>query len=180
MNPIEIIDRYYSQGALRDLLLAHSGAVAGKALSIIDRKGLTGIDRDFVYEAAMLHDIGIFRCDAPDIYCNGSLPYICHGVEGRMILESEGLPRHALVCEHHTGSGLTTGEIISQNLPLPHRDMLPTTPEERLICYADKFFSKSAGHPTAEKSLDRVRSSMARFNPEVLERFEALHAEFGS
>lgn len=178
MNPIHIIDKYYPDGKLRDLLLAHSRAVANKALSLIDHNRITDIDRDFVYEAAMLHDIGIFRCNARDIFCRGNLPYIRHGIEGRKILEGEALPRHALVCERHTGSGLTVEDIVSQNLPLPHRDMLPLTKEERLVCYTDKFFSKSADHPTLEKPMERIIASMARFSSDVLDRFYVLRAEF--
>ena len=129
-------------------------------------------------EAALLHDIGIIRCYAPDIRCEGELPYICHGVEGRRMLEAEGLPRHALVCERHTGAGLTVDDIISQRLPLPLRDMTPQTLEERLICYADKFYSKS-GDIRREKTLDKVIKSMERHGPDTLARFMALHKEFG-
>lgn len=145
---------------MRTILTVHSRLVADKALECARRRGLH-VDLEFVEEAAMLHDIGIIRCDAPDIHCPGELPYICHGVVGRQILEAEGLPRHALVCERHTGAGLTVEDIVNQNLPLPHRDMTPQTLEEKLICYADKFYSKS-GDLKAEKSLDRVRRSMAR------------------
>lgn len=93
------------------------------------------------------------------------------------MLEECGLPRHALVCERHTGAGLTVEDIISQNLPLPHRDMTPQTLEERLICYADKFYSKS-GDIRAEKPLDKVIRSMERHGPDTLARFMRLHEEF--
>lgn len=178
IDPIEIIRKYYKPGSqLYETLVIHSEKVRDKALECINRRGLE-VDKDFVASAAMLHDIGIFRCDAPDIYCTGSLPYICHGVEGRNILESEGLPLHALVCERHTGSGLTVEDIIRQNLPLPHRNMTPQTLEEKLICYADKFYSKS-GDIRAEKSLDRVLRSMERHGADTLSRFLALHSIFG-
>lgn len=174
----DIIARYYKDNSrLREILVTHSRLVADKALRCVEARGLD-VDREFVEEAAMLHDIGIFMCDAPDICCHGSLPYICHGVEGRRILEAEGLLRHALVCERHTGSGLTIADIEAQNLPLPHRDMTPRTTEERLICYADKFFSKS-GDITREKSLERVVASMARHGRDTLDRFLSLHREFG-
>lgn len=173
-----IIDKYYGKASrLRTILTVHSRLVADKALRCAENRGLQ-IDRKFVEEAAMLHDIGIFRCKAPDICCEGELPYICHGVEGRAILEAEGLPKHALVCERHTGAGLTVEDIISQNLPLPHRDMTPQTLEEKLICYADKFYSKS-GDIHAEKSLDKVRKSMQRHGADTLKRFEELHTMFG-
>jgi hypothetical protein len=47
---------------------------------------------------------------------------------------------------------------------------------ERLICYADKFFSKNAD--MKEKSLERVRASMSKLSPKTAARFEALHREF--
>ena len=56
--------------------------------------------------------------------------------------------------------------------------MLPISIEEKLICYADKFFSKS-GDPREEKSLDRVVRSMQRHGPETLARFMELHRMFG-
>ncbi len=68
------------------------------------------------------------------------------------MLEAEGLPRHALVCERHTGAGLTVDDIISQRLPLPLRDMTPQTLEERLICYADKFYPRAATSGARKRS----------------------------
>ncbi len=169
----EIIDRYYTPGSrLKEILTVHSMLVARKALECAERRRL-GIDAGFVEEAALLHDIGIIRCYAPDIRCEGELPYICHGVEGRRMLEAEGLPRHALVCERHTGAGLTVDDIISQRLPLPLRDMTPQTLEERLICYA------KSGDIRREKTLDKVIKSMERHGPDTLARFMALHKEFG-
>ncbi|WP_438590086.1 HD domain-containing protein [Duncaniella muris] len=46
--------------------MAHCRSVADLALEINRRKGL-GLDQAAVEEAAMLHDIGIFMCDAPGI-----------------------------------------------------------------------------------------------------------------
>lgn len=178
LNVNEIIDKYYQPGTpLHQTLLIHSTKVRDKALECIRRRSLE-VDTDFVAEAAMLHDIGIFRCNAPDIYCTGELPYICHGIEGRKLLDKEGLPRHALVCERHTGAGLTVEDIRNQHLPLPLRDMTPQSLEEKLICYADKFYSKS-GDIREEKSLERVIRSMERHGADTLRRFLDLHALFG-
>lgn len=174
----EITDKYCTPGTpLHETLTVHSEMVARKVMEIVRRRNLK-LDEEFAVEAALLHDIGIVRCDAPGIHCHGSLPYICHGTEGRRILEAEGLPRHALVCERHTGSGLTVQDIEAQGLPIPHRDMLPISIEERLVCYADKFFSKG-GDLREEKPLDRVIRSMAKFGPDSLARFMQLHHEFG-
>ena len=140
-----IIDQYYPEDtALRHILMIHSRAVMERALAICDRHRELNLDRNFIVEAAMLHDVGVFRCNAPGIFCYGSEPYICHGRIGAELLRQAGFPRHARVCERHTGAGLTSTEIIKQNLPLPHEDFLPETMEEKLICYADKFYSKSS------------------------------------
>lgn len=177
--PEDIICKYYSDNKeLLQLLLIHSRKVAQKALQIAGNSGRTDLDLKFVEESAMLHDIGIFRCNAPGIYCYGTKPYICHGEEGRMILEAENLPRHALVCERHTGSGLTAEEIANSGLPLPHRDMLPLSPEEKLVCLADKFYSKS-GDPAQEKTIENIMRSMQKFGDAPLRRFAELCREFG-
>ncbi len=174
----DLITKYYEEGsALLALLLTHSEMVARKALAVADAAKLD-IDRDFVYNAAMLHDIGIFKCDATGIYCYGKEPYIRHGVIGAELLRQEGVDEaYARVCERHTGAGLTAKEIAEAGMPLPHKDFLPETLEEKLICYADKFYSKS-GDPKEEKPLERVRKSMAKFGPDSLARFNSLHELF--
>lgn len=175
-----VLSKYYEEGsALLDLLLTHSEMVARKAIAVADSANLN-INRDFIFNAAMLHDIGIFKCNAPGIYCYGEEPYIRHGIIGGEVLRKEGLDEaYARVCERHTGAGLTAKEIAETGLPLPHLNLLPESLEEKLICYADKFFSKS-GDPKEEKSLDRVRKSMAKFGKDSLNRFDALHAIFTS
>jgi len=154
---------------LRHILLRHSQQVARLALSIADRHPELNIDEDFVREAAMLHDIGIFRCDAPGIECFGTEPYICHGRIGADLLRGEGFPDHARVCERHTGAGLTKEEILTQHLPLPAQDFLPETIEEKLVCYADKFYSKS--HLDRVKTVDKVERSLEKFGADGLNRF---------
>lgn len=166
-----IIDKYYGEGPsdLKTLLLTHSRQVARRALHIVDTHPDLGIDRQFVLEAAMIHDIGIIRCDAPGIFCYGADPYIRHGVDGGAMMRAEGYPRHARVCERHTGAGLSRDEIVRQQLPLPHVSLLPETMEEQVICYADKFYSKS--HLDHEKTIAEAEHSLAKFGEEGLERF---------
>ena len=176
-----IIERYYTPGNDDyNLLIKHSHQVAELALQLCRRliERRQPIDEDFVYEAAMLHDIGMFKTDAAGIYCFGTEPYIRHGMIGRQLLDDIGLFRHALVCEHHTGAGLAAREIIDQNLPLPHRDMLPTTLEEKVVCYADKFYSKA--HPDeSARPIDIVRSKLVKFGGGTIERFDAMIDFFG-
>ncbi|WP_449030498.1 HDIG domain-containing metalloprotein [Prevotella melaninogenica] len=165
-----IINKYYPEdNELRHILLVHSRAVADKALAIADRHPELSLDRQFIEEAAMLHDIGIVRCNAPGIQCFGTEPYICHGRIGAEMLRAEGFPRHARVCERHTGAGITCSQIIAQKLPLPQQDFLPETMEEKVICYADKFFSKS--HLDEEKTIEQAIASLSKFGEEGVARF---------
>ena len=173
----KIIDKYYSgDGDLRTILIIHSQSVVRKALQIVSLHPELNLDREFIEEAAMLHDIGIIKTDAPGIKCFGTEPYICHGILGAEMLRQEGLPRHARVCERHTGAGLSLNEIVSQNLPLPHQDFLPETLEEQVICYADKFFSKT--HLDREKSIEKAEKSIAKFGEEGLARFKQWEKMF--
>lgn len=168
---------YEPESPLWQLLHTHCELVAGKALECVRKHGLDA-DTEFIRESAMLHDIGIFRTYAPGILCTGTEPYIRHGVIGRELLDSLGLPKHALVCERHTGAGLTIDDIRNEKLSLPLRDMCPVTLEEKVICYADKFFSKS-GDFYREKSLPRVIDSMKKHGPDTLARFMEMHELFG-
>jgi uncharacterized protein len=152
--------------------------VAGKALAVAENVSDLYLDRKFLFEAAMLHDIGIFLTDAPEIGCFGYKPYVCHGYLGREIIEAEGLPRHALVCERHVGVGITREEIKERNLPLPVRDMVPGTLEEKIICFADKFFTKDRGTAPREKTVPEVIKSIAGFGAEKVGQFEGWLALF--
>lgn len=171
MNPFTIIDKYYpAGGALRDVLVTHSESVSRKSLSIAASHPELKLDEDFLYEAAMLHDIGIFLTYAPQIHCFGSKPYICHGYLGAELMKDEGYPRHALVCERHTGAGISLKEIVGRQLPVPHREMIPVSMEEQVICFADKFFSKTT--PGKEKDIRKARNSILKHGEEGATRFD--------
>ena len=177
MAPVDLIDKYYPEAnELKHILLTHSRSVADKALWIAARHPELPLDKEFLFEAAMLHDIGIFLTDAPGIYCFGDKPYICHGYLGAELVRSEGYPRHALVCERHTGAGLSLEEIIEQDLPVPHREMLPVSLEEQVICFADKFFSKT--RLDHEKNVEKARRSIERYGEAGLLRFNRWCEQF--
>lgn len=167
-----IINKYYGEddSKLKTILMKHSQSVAQRALQIVSRHPELNLDRQFVEEAAMLHDIGICCCNAPSIECRGTKDYLLHGRMGAEILRKEGYPRHARVCERHTGAGLTREDIERQQLPLPSQDFLPETLEEKLICYADKFYSKT--RLDKEKTIEEAARSLAKFGNEGVERFQ--------
>jgi uncharacterized protein len=180
IDPQAIITRFYPAGSYtRDLLLRHGELVGRKALDILDRAPWLDADREFLIQAAMLHDIGIGRTQSPELGCTGALPYVCHGVEGRTLLDELGLERHGLVCERHVGVGISADQTLRQHLPLPARDMLPLSVEERLICYADKFFSKT-DNGRQEKRIAEITAGLARHEADDVERFLLLHREFTS
>ncbi len=179
MDPEEIIRRHYAGHAeALEFLLRHSRRVAARALKVARRVEHLGPDIGFVQEAAMLHDIGIYLTDAPLLGCHGDKPYICHGYLGRELLEAEGLPRHALVCERHVGVGLTVEDIRKNNFPIPLRDMRPRSLEEEIVCYADKFYSKDGGSVKV-KPLYMVRSQIARYGGDKLAIFDGWLEKFG-
>lgn len=177
MDALAVINKYYPKDdELKHILLTHSRSVADKALWIADRHPELNLDRTFLEEAALLHDIGVFLTDAPGIHCHGSHPYICHGYLGSQLLQAEGFPKHALVCERHTGAGLSLNSILEQNLPVPHREMVPVSLEEQVICFADKFFSKT--HLDREKTVEKALKSIAKFGDEGTERFNVWLERF--
>jgi uncharacterized protein len=171
MDPLQVILKYYKpRSKAYNILVTHCRVVAEKALKIAEKHKELMADSNFIQEAASMHDIGIFKTNSPQLFCYGEYPYLCHGYLGSELLVSEGYPEHALVCERHIGVGITTEEIISNNLPLPLRDYVPLSVEEQIICFADTFFSKS-GDLMREKSIDEVRKSIKRFGNSHLARF---------
>ena len=179
MEPNRIIEKYYKpETRSYHILIVHSSLVAEKSLEIAHRLEHLSPDTQFISEAAMLHDIGIFLTNEPSIGCYGENPYICHGCLGRELLEHEGLYRHALVCERHVGVGITSEEIARKQLPLPKRNMEPVTLEEKIICFADKFFSK--GSFKKEKTLEQVRSQIQTYGEDKLQRFDEWASTFRS
>jgi uncharacterized protein len=173
MNPLEIIAEFYEPGSkLYQMLVRHGEQVANKAIDVAERVPHLKPNLDFIKEAAMLHDVGIFETNTPGLGCSGKHPYVCHGYLGRKVLEKKGLPQHALVCERHVGIGITAEEIKFNNLPLPQRDMVPISIEEQIICFADKFFSKNSEMNSREKSLEDILNTLRRYGPEKVNRFQ--------
>ena len=199
MDYLALIHRYYPEdNALRRMLLHHSRQVCARALQIVERHPELGANRNLVEAGAMLHDIGIFLTDAPGIHCHGTAHYILHGSLGAQLLRNEAkqLKKEkqqadqlkeeqpqalqlqeelhfyealARICERHTGTGLTRQTIIERGLPDPQQDLLPETIEEQIICYADKFYSKS--HLERERTIPQTLHSLEKFGDEGVEKF---------
>ncbi len=148
-----------------DKVLAHSKAVQKIALRIAEK--VRGVDRDFISIASLLHDIG--RFDYPP-----GKGTIMHGVRGAQILREEGIDdRYALVCERHLGAGITKEEIRRQKLPLPVKDYVPLTLEEKIITYADLLLKGEKEVPF-EEMLDKYRKELGE---DVAKQLIWLHDE---
>ena len=175
--PEKITEYFYTAGTpLRRMLEKHSGQVRDKALSVLAASGMN-LDEELISNGAMLHDIGIIKCHAPSIHCEGTEPYIAHGIIGAAMLRQYGadngleLEPYARMCERHTGSGITAAEIRNRALPVPEADYLPESAEEKLVCLADKFFSKSGD--MQEKTITEIRKA-AKFGEDSLARMDGL------
>jgi len=173
-----LIKKYITDDWARFVYVSHVSLVTAKALKIAKGLGLNSEQLRFIEEAAMLHDIGIVKVNAPDIGCHGELSYICHGVEGRKILESEGLAQHALVAERHTGVGIPVSQIIERNLPLPQRDMLAVSLEEKIISWSDLFYSKTPHKLLHEKTLQEAFDSIKGYGQDSIDRFREWEKDF--
>lgn len=179
MKLLKIIQKYYQiDSKSYQFLVEHSKAVTKKAIEIAKKVPHLNPDLKFIEEASMLHDIGIFLTNVPEIECFGKKPYICHGYLGRKILEKEGFPKHALVCERHIGVGISISDIEEQKLPIPKRDMLPISIEEQIICFADKFFSKNEEFLYKEKSINKIKNGLLKFGNDKTKIFDEWIKKF--
>lgn len=170
MNVREIIDKYYPvDDELKEIYMVHAHKVADLSLELAGKHPELNMDMQFIEEAAMLHDLGIFLTDAPRIHCYGKAQYLCHGYLGAELLRSLGYERHARVCERHTGTGLLKEQIEANGWDLPLKDFVPETLEEQLICFADKFYSKTKYLHTP-RTFEQVVESMSKISDESAEK----------
>ena len=69
IDPILLIEKYYVKGSnLYTILVNHSEHVKNKALEVARNHPELNMDLQFIAEAAMLHDFGIYLCLAPRIF----------------------------------------------------------------------------------------------------------------
>ena len=174
-----ILKKYYAEGTQAyEIIITHSRQVTRKAMNVLLQHPELKVDVAFVLEAAYLHDIGVFLCDAPAIECYGTHRYIEHGYLGADLLRKEGLTRHALVAERHTGVGITKSQIEQENLPLPRdRHYEADSLEEKIVSYADKFYSKT--HLDEEVINKKIVKKLMQHGEDAVKRFEEWNEMFG-
>ena len=179
INYLEIINQFIKPTSFTyKIYLIHVVLVTKKALEIACRLNLSLDQKNFIEEAGMLHDIGVIKVKSSKMDCQGDFPYVCHGVEGGKILKSLNLKPHALVAERHIGVGVSKEDIESQNLPLPLRDMTPQTLEEKIITYADLFFSKRENILWQEEKPEKIIMELRKYGQNKEKIFLAWQHEF--
>jgi len=175
MNCIEIATRHIP-ARLWKTFFVHSVLVTQFSLQIAEKLGLDDKTKKFIEEAAMLHDIGIGKVSMDTRDAQTKPPYILHGLFGEKILADLGYPLHAAVCRNHIGVGLSKEIILKNKFPLPACDMLPSTLPEKIITYADLFFSKTDIYH--KRSFAEVKSKISSYGKEQLDELQVLHKRF--
>lgn len=154
---VELLRKYAPNNEAFNIVLSHSKKVQEIALRL--SKGIKGIDLDFIKTAALLHDIGRFRCWSDELTEEQRKEKIRHGIQGGEILRKEGLSRHAKVAERHIGAGITKKDIKEQKLDLPLKCYIPLTKEEKIIAHADNF-TEGANEIVFKKVVDRFEKEL--------------------
>jgi uncharacterized protein len=109
-------------------VIEHCKLVSAFAVEIAKacQKKQHNVDVSLVEISSLLHDIGRSKTHSVD-----------HALEGGKIARAFNLPESvALIIERHAGGGISKEE--AKKLGWPVRDYLPTTLEEKIVCYADK------------------------------------------
>lgn len=158
-----------------DSVWKHCHIVRRIALQVADDWHPT--NKELINAGALLHDIGVYR-----LYQDGTMGkknYITHGLLGYKLLKEEGfgeaICRFALL---HTGVGITKEDVEKDKLPLPARDYVPETDEEKIVAFADKFHSKSEP-PTFNSVQWYIEYLGKKFGEHKVNLFNEMLNEFG-
>lgn len=119
----ECINLMRNVGCSEDVI-CHCKAVRDVALKIAEK---TDANMQLVEAGSLLHDIGRSQTHG-----------INHAVIGARIAKKLGLSEEIIgIIEHHIGAGLTAN--VAKSLGLPHKDFMPKTLEEKIVCHADNL-----------------------------------------
>jgi len=75
------------------------------------------------------------------------------------------------VCERHLGGGVTEEDVKEKGLPIPPKDYLPETIEERIIAYADNLLFDDK----PKDSVDVVKRFTKELGSKIGARVKKLH-----
>ena len=118
-------------------IVTHCETVAKVSLRLagaFHTRGLK-VDADAILAGALLHDIGRTQTHT-----------VQHGYAGATILAEEGVDSIVVeIVKRHVGAGIASEEAAS--LGLPAGDYVPSTLEERVVCFSDKMVSGDVVRP---------------------------------
>lgn len=174
----ELHKKYAPSESVLNLVWTHSEIVAAIALEIVEAHPELTVDKELVLKGALLHDIGVYCTEPCPCHREGSEenkePYIKHALIGAEIARKEGFSEEIVnIIERHTGVGITKEQIIRDNLPLPHKDFVPETLEEKIVAYADNFHTKKPRF----KSYEEIKQNLEEYDKaygEILDEWKAM------
>lgn len=168
--------KYAPSEAAFELVFTHCQIVWQLAKLILAHSSIV-VDRDLVKAGCLLHDIGVYELYLPSGHIDHA-NYIKHGALGYAVLRREGYSEKLCrMAAHHTGVGLTKKDVIEGNLPIPAKDYLAETIEEKLVMYADKFHTKT--NPPKFMQAATYRQKVSQFGEDKADTFDQLTREFG-
>jgi len=154
-----------SESGCSKRVIAHCNAVSNLAVKFANsckERGLK-VDVELVEVGALLHDIGRSKTHSVD-----------HGIVGGEIARSLNLPESIIsIIECHIGGGITADE--AETFGWPIKNYLPTTLEEKIVCYADKLIKGLKVIPI-EKTLHTLSIELGENHPAIA-RIKMLHEE---
>ena len=159
---IELLKKHSNSEESFQKVLAHAKAVQKVAIRIAEK--VKGIDMYKIKIGSLLHDIGRFSCPPGKDTCR-------HGLIGGEILRKEGFDDLAPIAERHLGVGIRKEDIIGQKLPLPGKDFVPETREEKIITHADNLIFDSR-EGTFEEVIERYREELGEGYVERLNKLK--------
>jgi uncharacterized protein (TIGR00295 family) len=163
-NEQEAIEFHKRAGSNKEII-DHCKAVANVARKLADRFSEKGIkvDKESVYAAALLHDIGRTRTQT-----------VHHGHIGAEIIREFGADEKiARIVSRHVGAGITEEE--ARNLGFPPGDYVPETLEEKIVCFADKIVGEGNQIVPLRVEIEKFRARGLDYH-----RLEALKASLAS
>jgi uncharacterized protein len=146
-------------------VLEHVSFVSEVALQIASKCESNGVTVNIrlVEVGALLHDIGRSRTHE-----------ISHAVVGAQLARENGMPEDLIrIVENHVGAGIPRSEAL--RLGLPPKDYLQTTPEEKIVAYADKI-TKGHRRMSFEDAVNELANTLGPTHPSI-ERLRRLHEE---
>jgi uncharacterized protein len=158
----EILQKHHCSAKV----IEHCQAVASLALDLskqLEAKNYK-VNFELVKAGALLHDLGRSQTHS-----------VNHGVVGAKLAEAEGLPAEVVyIIKRHVGAGITNQE--AENFGWPKDNYIPTTLEEKIVCYADKLVDGSKIAPIG-LTIEQLKREQKN---DAAERVRNLHNEIMS